>query len=617
MGNTSDKENEMIIDSINKSHILQMNDINKTSYTLMNKIISEYDQLKLVIINDSYSAKHKQRLERIKKWISMARTTSCRGSNVHKSCQNRMSRSELPKKEHTRSMSVYNRKPINIVVNNNINSIIVTDEDNDSNNTSICTVSSNVINMNNYTDDIIEKGIKNFYIRNTKKFLERLSKGPPMSFRLLSWFVVNNLTDERNEDIYIYYKNKIIDEEVKGSICRDIGRTFTHHGNNIDSKMKETALYNVLKAFANVDEDISYCQGMNIITGFILIMTEYNETNAWYILISLFCENFMLHEIPSLPSVSFPLRGLFSDDFPLLHFLLYIFDIEFEKGFHDLRAHLAELGIPNDVWISKWYQTMFTIILPVDKCMRVFDCIFAFGLVFMISFSLVFLKKIKTQLMNFEEESNVVDFFKHMYNFALSELDVEYCDLSDIDEMISKAIKMNSHIDYKKYYMNYISLYKEYHSSSKEYDLNVNTNILFETANNIISNDMFYDENIPSMISNTSVSLRNSRMIKKYVNEPIMENYDEDIDENIETPCNLRSSVATNVLRYEMSKPIKTLSEILHSFTMENNHSKLTRMKTTIGSIQLTPHKNSVIKKNNSNNVKILKKSNTLMINNI
>ena len=32
-----------------------MNDINKTSYTLMNKIISEYDQLKLVIINDSYS----------------------------------------------------------------------------------------------------------------------------------------------------------------------------------------------------------------------------------------------------------------------------------------------------------------------------------------------------------------------------------------------------------------------------------------------------------------------------------------------------------------------------------------------------------------------------------
>ena len=77
---------------------------------------------------------------------------------------------------------------------------------------------------------------------------------------------------------------------------------------------------------ANVDEDISYCQGMNIITGFILIMTEYNETNAWYILISLFCENFMLHEIPSLPSVSFPLRGLFSDDFPLLHFLLYIFD---------------------------------------------------------------------------------------------------------------------------------------------------------------------------------------------------------------------------------------------------------------------------------------------------
>ena len=254
---------------------------------------------------------------------------------------------------------------------------------------------------------------------------------------------------------------------------------------------------------------------------------------------------------------------------------------------------------------------MFTIILPVNKCTRVFDCIFAFGLVIMIPFSLVFLKKIKSHLMNCEEESNVIDFFKLMSDFALSEVnDVEYCDLSDIDEMISKAIKINSHIDYKRYYLKYISIYKEYNSSSKEYDLNVNTNILFETANNLINNDMFYEENQPS------VSLRNSKIIKKYVNEPIMENYDEDIDENIETPCNLRSSVATNVLRYEMSKPIKTLSEILHSFTMENKNSKLNRMKTTIGNNMFTPHRSN-IKKNNSNDVKKLKKSNTLMINNI
>ena len=100
MGTTNEKENaEKVIDSINKSNILQSQELILGSFKLMTKIVNEYDQLKSNLGNTQTPPNTsqtirlmspefmKQRLERIKKWIYMAKTISCRGNFYHSTYQ--------------------------------------------------------------------------------------------------------------------------------------------------------------------------------------------------------------------------------------------------------------------------------------------------------------------------------------------------------------------------------------------------------------------------------------------------------------------------------------------------------------------------------------------------
>lgn len=49
---------------------------------------------------------------------------------------------------------------------------------------------------------------------NRKKFLERVSKGPPNCFRWLSWKICLNVSNEVKQEIYEYFLDKKIFEET-------------------------------------------------------------------------------------------------------------------------------------------------------------------------------------------------------------------------------------------------------------------------------------------------------------------------------------------------------------------------------------------------------------------
>ena len=69
---------------------------------------------------------------------------------------------------------------------------------------------------------------------------------------------------------------KFIQEEntiVTRKIAKDLGRTFP--GNEefkTNHELGENRLYNVLKAYSAYDPETGYCQGMNFITGMLLLM---------------------------------------------------------------------------------------------------------------------------------------------------------------------------------------------------------------------------------------------------------------------------------------------------------------------------------------------------------
>ena len=92
--------------------------------------------------------------------------------------------------------------------------------------------------MDNYADRVIEGKIEAFYVNNKAKFLERVFKGPPDSFRWFSWCIINEIPLDRDMNIYNNYLTKELEKDNKDRIIRDIERTFTDKNINNDELRK-------------------------------------------------------------------------------------------------------------------------------------------------------------------------------------------------------------------------------------------------------------------------------------------------------------------------------------------------------------------------------------------
>ena len=359
------------------------------------------------------------KLERIKKWVIMTKSSYLNEDENEKSFQS------LEKK--VKNNNKYNSS-------NNIRKLQKIDSKNSKN----FRTSNKTIIISNYTDKKIENGITQFYVNQNDKFIERIKKGPPDCFRWTSWCIINNLPLDRDNRIYENYINMPLEKENKDRIIRDIKRTFSER--NIDSKelrKMETSLYNVLKAFWNLDKEIGYCQGMNLLVGFLLIVSDFNERDTFYLLISKFSQTFKLQR-----NLEFNFRGLFSEEFPLLYFLNYIFDSQLELHSHNLKEHLNEMGITIDLWMGKWFQTLFTIILPINWCQRLWDNIFAENVFFIVKFGIAFTLMIKDDLMKMNEEVQILDYFKNFEKYSLSEKNDLLNEKCNIEALILKCKKI-------------------------------------------------------------------------------------------------------------------------------------------------------------------------------
>jgi len=406
-------------------------------------------------------------------------------------------------------------------------------------------------NFENYNDKNIEDKILSFYNHNKSKYKERLFKGPPECFRWLSWIIANQIPLERDINIYNNYLVKDLEEENKNSIIRDIQRTFSDV--NMDEmalRKKETSLYNVLKAFWNLDEQIGYCQGMNLVVGFMLIISEGNELDTFYMLISNFSETFNKRK-----TYEYSFRGLFSEEFPLLSFLNFIFDILLEENIPEIKNHLEELGISYDLWIGQWFQTLFTIILPLNMCKRVWDCIFSDNIYFLVKFGIAFTKLIKTEILDKTEEIDVINFFKELQKFSMYPDNKFLESKCDIDTLITKASKIKlDPEEYIKLYRRRNENYGEFKSmmdknskisynleigniSWNDYQLNCRETVLFEKDNNEKEKDTANSDQIKELYGkdfkkNENIIENEKKQNNKIDIEPKIKQNDIKINEN-------------------------------------------------------------------------------------
>ena len=380
--------------------------------------------------------------------------------------------------------------------------------------------------LKNYTDKVIEEKIISFYINNKSKFMERVFKGPPESFRWISWCIINEIPLERDISLYNNYMTKNLEKENKDRIIRDIERTFSDKNiNNDELRKKETSLYNILKAYWNLDKDIGYCQGMNLIVGFLLLVSNGNELDSFFLLISNFSSTFKERK-----KYDYSFRGLFSEEFPLLYFFNFIFDILLQEYIPEVKNHLDEMGITYDLWIGQWFQTLFTIILPLNWCKRLWDCIYSENIFFVIKFGIAFTRILKDDIMNKTEEIDIIDYFKDLRKFSLCP-ENNYLDQKiDINTLIIRASKIK--LDPEDYIKIYKKKEENFDNFNRKMEKNQKISYLLEYGNYLLVED--------KVKHRQTVLFKDEKEIKEMKDEK--ENEEENGNENIKDSANLKTS---------------------------------------------------------------------------
>ena len=104
-------------------------------------------------------------------------------------------------------------------------------------------------------------------------------------------------------------------------------------------------LIELLKTYAFFNKDIEYCQGMNFIAGFLLMVLDDEET-AFRALIQLVDR--------------FSMAQLFNSDLPMLKLFFYQLDRLVSIFEPDLHSHFKDEMINSSYFASAWFITIFT-----------------------------------------------------------------------------------------------------------------------------------------------------------------------------------------------------------------------------------------------------------------
>jgi hypothetical protein len=299
----------------------------------------------------------------------------------------------------------------------------------------------------------IEEGMESYFSENKTKFIDRLTKGPPESFRWSAYMVSLTIPLTRSTFLYDRLLNIDLPDKVDIQIKKDLNRTLSDEP-SFSMTETQACLYRLLKAFANLDPEVAYCQGMNFIFGFLLLLSDFKETDTLYLIMALFSSTF---------TNKFNLRGFYLNNFPLLKLYLKIFDYYFERRIPNLKKHFTDLDIPDEIWVAKWFQTLYTINLPLNVVVRLWDCLIAYGLPFIINFTLALLKNLEEDLLKATDTIDVVEYFKIMISVDTNNIKL------NVEDILTQAKKY--HIRFDELRNRFINEYKNLNVNDMKYNI--------------------------------------------------------------------------------------------------------------------------------------------------
>ena len=364
-----------------------------------------------------------------------------------------------------------------------------------------------------------EIGLRNYYIKNKLKFESRMIKSPPSIFRWCSWLVLSKTDINR---AYSYYE-KILEIKINKkrhiqivNIINDIIKEKCTKLNLIKS-----CLFRLLKSIIILDPDIFFLKEIAYILTFLIIVSNFDEINIFYMMISLFSGN---------ESKKFGLKGFFIKEKPLLNICFKIFEKNFQNFFPELDEHLNQHNIKINSSIENWLQICYINVFSIIYIVRIWDYFLLKGISFLINLGLSLVENFYEDLMNLNNEQDLMIFFKKLNpdKFNMNS-EIEF----NIEEILSNAIKKYK-ITNEEIYQELTKTFPEY-----KYEFEYDYKNISEQETKILNNEESDEERLstvdrcgsPKNINNNCLYHLDSLINKGYPD--LEENNNDDIELSI------------------------------------------------------------------------------------
>lgn len=277
------------------------------------------------------------------------------------------------------------------------------------------------------------------YFSNKRKLVNILKKGPPNNLRWLIWLSIakSKYIDIQydfhinNNDLYNKIKNILeekndINEEFKQGLKKCLSET---------KLLKENFwlinYYNLVNYITFYHRYLILVDDIHNLIFLPLIISDGDIINAFYFLRFFFSFNYGLGISLFFDQTNFYVLGISSITMNIL-----------KSKSKELYEHIFSLDISYDEWINNWIISFYSNILNISITIRLWDCIIAVGIKFIIFYNLSFIEYFRKRILDFNTKEKFLNFFNNKIRYLYrKEEDILYLREKLIESAFEKIIE--------------------------------------------------------------------------------------------------------------------------------------------------------------------------------
>ena len=201
--------------------------------------------------------------------------------------------------------------------------------------------------------------------KKAKKLKSRIRKGIPSASRGRAWYLLSGseaIKANYPTNYYAYLLSLEIQKNVEIEIGLDLERTYPNHIKFRGQEGRDS-LCRVLRAYAVMDPEVSYTQGMSFIVALFLLFLS--EEEAFWLFVTLLTQ--------------YNYREFYTTGMSKLYNCFYIANGILRHFLPGVYRNFRQNGLSISMYGTQWFLTGFTSSFDIETCLGIWDCFFSEG----------------------------------------------------------------------------------------------------------------------------------------------------------------------------------------------------------------------------------------------